>query len=167
MRVLPDVPVVVGRVLEEQLREDAADRPDIRGGAILLRLQQHLRRTVPQGDDLLRERDGRVVVGARQTKIRDLERPFLSDQKVCALDVAMPAHASTSSSSSSSSCHDSSPHACISHSLTLISCQRLPAPALPPLSLPTTTLPFLIPSLTRSFVCEGSAVLQVAASDSA
>mmetsp|Transcript_15914 Transcript_15914/g.62183 ORF Transcript_15914/g.62183 Transcript_15914/m.62183 type:complete len:368 (-) Transcript_15914:146-1249(-) len=75
------------RVQQQQLGEDAADRPDVDRRRVGLHAEEDLRRAVPQRHHVVRVGTERHVEGTCQAKIGDLQGALLVDQEVRRLEV--------------------------------------------------------------------------------
>lgn len=73
----------------EQLGEDAADRPDVDGRAVVVAAEEKLRGPVPAGDDILGHQLALAVAGAGQAEVADLELAVGVDQEVPGLQVSV------------------------------------------------------------------------------
>ncbi|KAI6766205.1 hypothetical protein HG530_007275 [Fusarium avenaceum] len=78
----------VGRT-HNKLGKNGADRPDINGTAVMLRVEEQLRGSVPAGDDARGHELVRIGEAARKTKISKLDLAVIGDQQVVRLDITM------------------------------------------------------------------------------
>jgi len=83
--------VVAGeqRTAGDELCEDAAYRPNVDRGVVVLASHQDVGRAVPQGHDLVSEVLDRDTEGACQTKVCKLQDAFAVDQEVLGLQISV------------------------------------------------------------------------------
>lgn len=65
--------------------KDAADRPDVNRGCVVLGAKQDVGGTVPERDDFVREVLNRDAEGTSQTKVSKLQQSFPIDQQILRL----------------------------------------------------------------------------------
>lgn len=73
----------------KKLSKDAANRPDIYGGSVIVAAEQQLRSPIPPGHDIFSHKLAFSVVCASQTKVADLQIAVCINQEVPWFQVSM------------------------------------------------------------------------------
>lgn len=73
----------------KQLRENAANGPDVERVCVMTGVEDDLGRSVPPGDHVLRQRSGRLLIASSETEVADFKVTVLIQQQVARLQITM------------------------------------------------------------------------------